>query len=85
MDKGYLVDNLFKANVVVDKTSVHLYPKLINRRKSSVYLLESLILWYARLELVNYMSSQNLSNLGYIPKLNLKEILKCEILLRSSS
>ena len=40
--KGYLVDRLFKANVtVVDKKSVYLYPKLINKGKSSVYLLES--------------------------------------------
>ena len=42
--KGYLVDGLFKANVVVDKKSVYLYPKLINKGKSSVYLLESPIL-----------------------------------------
>ena len=43
--KGYLVDGLFMANVaVVDKKSVYLYPKLINKEKSSVYLLESPIL-----------------------------------------
>ena len=43
--KGYLVDGLFKANVaVVDKKSVYLYSKLINKEKSSVYLLESPIL-----------------------------------------
>ena len=31
--KSYLVDGLFKANVaVVDKKSVYLYPKLINKR-----------------------------------------------------
>jgi len=30
--KSYLVDGLFKANVaVVDKKSVYLYPKLINK------------------------------------------------------
>ena len=28
---------------------------------------------------VNYKSLKNLSNLGYIPKLNLEEICKCEI------
>ena len=40
--KGYLVDGLFKANIaVVDKKSVYLYPKLINKGKTSVYLLES--------------------------------------------
>ena len=40
--KGYLVDGLFKDNVaVVDKKSVYLYPKLINKRKIFVYLLES--------------------------------------------
>ena len=55
---------------------VYLYPKLINKRKSSVYLLESPILWHARLGHVNYKSLQNLSNLGYIHKLNLKEICK---------
>ena len=80
MDKGYLVDGLFKANVaVVDKKPVYLYPKLINEEKSSVYLLESSILWHARLGHVNYKSLKILSNLGYIPKLNLKEIRKCEI------
>ena len=47
---GYLVDGLFKANAaVVDKKSMYLYPKLINKEKSSVYLLESPILWH-----VNY-------------------------------
>ena len=46
--KGYLVDGLFKTNVVVvDKKSVYLYPKLINKEKSSVYFLESPILWHA--------------------------------------
>ena len=45
MSKGYLVDGLFKANVaVIDKKSVYLYSKLINKGKSSVYLLESLTL-----------------------------------------
>ena len=48
--KSYLVDGLFKANVVVvDKKCVYLYPKLINKENSSVYLLESPILWHARL------------------------------------
>ena len=54
-------------------------PKLINKEKSSVYLLESPILWHVRLEHVNYKSLKNLSNVGYIHKLNLKEIRKCEI------
>ena len=45
VSKAYLVDDLFKGNVaVVDKKSVHLYPKLINKRKTFVYLLESPIL-----------------------------------------
>jgi len=43
--KGYLVKGLFKANIaVVNKKSVYLYPKLINKEKSSVYLLKSPIL-----------------------------------------
>ena len=55
VSKGSLVDGLFKANIaIVDKKSVYLYPKLINKRKSSVYLLESFILWHARLGHVNY-------------------------------
>ena len=42
MGKGYLVDGLFKVNVtVVDKRSMYLYPKLINKEKSSIYMLES--------------------------------------------
>ena len=79
MSKGYLVDSLFKANVAMDKKSVYLYLKLINKEKTSVYLLDSPILWHARLGHVNYKSLKNLSNLGYIPKLNLEEIRKCEI------
>ena len=64
--KGYLVDELFKANdAVVDKKSVYLYLKRINKEKSSVYLLESPILWHARLGHVNYTSLK--TNLGYIP------------------
>ena len=40
--KDYLVDDLFRANIaVVDKKSVYLYHKLINKRKFSVYLLVS--------------------------------------------
>ena len=42
-------------------------------------MLESPILWHARLRQVNYKSLRNLSNLRYIPKLNLEEIRKCEI------
>ena len=64
---------------MVDKKSVYLCPKLINKEKSSIYLLDSPILWHARLGHVNYKSFKNLSNLGYISKLNLKEIRKCEI------
>jgi len=79
VSNGYLVDGLFKVNVVVvDKKSVYLYPKLINK-KYLVYLLEPPILWHARLGHVNHKSLQNLSNLGYISKLNLEEIRKCEI------
>ena len=58
---------------------MNLYPKLINKGKSSVYLLEFPILWHVRLGHVNYKSLQNVTNLGYIPKFNLKEIRKCEI------
>jgi len=77
--KGYLVDGLFKANIViVDKKAMYLYQKLINKQKSSVYLLESPILWHVRLGHVNYKFLKNLSNLGYIPKLNLEEIRTCE-------
>jgi len=78
--KGYFVDGLFKTHVtVVDKKPVYLNPNLINKEKSLIYLLESPILWHARLGHVNYKSLQTLSNLGYIPKLKLKEIRKCEI------
>jgi len=45
VSKCYLVDGLFKTNVaVVDKKSMYLYQKLINKEKSFVYLLESPIL-----------------------------------------
>ena len=42
-------------------------------------MLESPTLWHAILGYVNYKSLKNLSKLGYIPKLNLEEIRKCEI------
>ena len=59
--KCYLVDGLFKVNVtVVDKKSVYLYPKLINKGKTFVYLLEFPILWHARLWHVNYKSLKKL-------------------------
>jgi len=84
--KCYLVDGLFKANViVVDKKSVYLYPKLINEEKSYVYLLESPILWHARLGHVNYKSLQNLCNLRYIPKFNLEEFASVRYVLKPSS
>jgi len=64
VDKDYLIDGFFKANiVVVDKTSVYVYPKLINKGKFFVYLLEFPILWHARLGHINYKSLQNLSML----------------------
>ena len=45
MSKGYLGDSLFKASVVVvDKKSMYLYPKLIKKGKTSIYLLESPII-----------------------------------------
>ena len=44
VDKGYLIDDLFKAKVaIVDKKSMYLYPKLINNRKSFVYLLYGML------------------------------------------
>jgi len=59
---------------------VFLYTKLINKEKCFVYLLlKSPILWLASLGHVNYKSVQNLSNLGYIFKLDLEEIRKREI------
>ena len=71
--KGYLVYDLFKANVVVvDKKSAQLYPKLINKGKTSIYMLESTILWACKLQVIAKL-------VGYISKLNLKEIRKCEI------
>ena len=80
ISKGYLIDGLFKGNIaVVHKKFVYLYLKLINKGKYFVYLLESPILWHARLGHVNYKFLQNLSNLRYIPNLNLEEIRKCEI------
>ena len=47
---GYLFDGLFKANIaVVNKKSMYQYLKLINKGKSSIYLLESPILWHTGL------------------------------------
>ena len=47
--KGYLVNGLFKANVaVVEKKSVYLYLKLINKEKSSVIYLS--LLFYGMLD-----------------------------------
>ena len=64
---------------------LHLHPKLNNKGKTYVYLLESPILWHARLEHVNYKSLKNLSNLGYISKLNLKKFSSVRFVLKPSS
>ena len=52
-------------------------------KKKLLFICLSLSFWHSRLGHVNYKSLQNLSNLGYILKLNLKEIRKYEICVKA--
>ncbi|KAI3451324.1 hypothetical protein Pfo_007989, partial [Paulownia fortunei] len=72
--KGYVVKELFKMNVMLVFKTFE-----INKRLSSVYLLEFSSLWHCRLGHVNRVSLRKLSGLGLIPKLDTDEKHKCEI------
>ena len=72
--KGYEVNGMFKLNVMTVK------PKIINNKAStsSVYLLESSILWHGRLGHVNFNSLQRLINLNHILTFEIDSKHKCE-------
>ena len=58
--KGYLVDGLFKLNVMVTNDK--------NKDKVSAYMVDSYNLWHSRLGHVNSISLHRIVHLGIIPK-----------------
>ncbi|KAM1493880.1 hypothetical protein ACFX10_025604 [Malus domestica] len=74
--KGYLAEGLFKLNVIVDVS-------MNNINKASVYSVESIELWHARLGHINYRSMHRMANLGLIPKHAIDFNKKCEICVES--
>ena len=70
--KGYLTEGLFKLNVLVTNT-------MNNKKNTSVYIVDSFVLWHARLGHVNNRSIYRMVNLNLLPKFDVNIHNKCEI------
>ena len=70
--KGYLTEGLFKLNVLVTNT-------MNNNKNTSVYIVDSFVLWHARLGHVNNRSIYRMVNLNLLPKFDVNIHNKCEI------
>ena len=70
--KGYLTEGLFKLNVLVTNT-------MNNNKNTSVYIVDSFVLWHARLGHVNNRSIYRMVNLNLLPKFDININNKCEI------
>ena len=70
--KGYLNEGLFKLNVLVTNT-------MNNNKNTSVYIVDSFVLWHARLGHVNNRSIYRMVNLNLLPKFDVNIHNKCEI------
>ena len=70
--KGYLTEGLFKLNVLVTNT-------MNNNKNTSVYIVDSFVLWHARLGHVNSRSIYRMVNLNLLPKFDVNIHNKCEI------
>ena len=64
--KGYATDGMFKLNVDVNKVNI------------SAYMICSFNIWHSRLCHINKRLVKNMSSLGLIPDLSLKDFEKCE-------
>ena len=70
--KGYLTEGLFKLNVLVTNT-------MNNNKNTSIYIVDSFVLWHARLGHVNNRSIYRMVNLNLLPKFDVNIHNKCEI------
>ena len=73
--KGYLVDGLFKLNVMVTNDN--------NKDKVFAYMVDSYNLWHSRLGHVNSRSLYIMVHLGIIPKFEIDFKKKCEVCVES--
>ena len=70
--KGYLTEGLFKLNVLVTKT-------MNNNKNTYVYIVDSFVLWHARLGHVNNRSIYRMVNLNLLPKFDVNIHNKCGV------
>ena len=75
--KGYLTEGLFKLNVLVTNT-------MNNNKNTFVYIVDSFVLWHARLGHVNNRSIYRMVNLNLLPKFDVNIHNKCEICTESN-
>ena len=73
--RGYMTDGMFKVNTmtIVPKNSMN------EKGESSVYIVDSSILWHGRLGHVNYGSLKRMVNLECLPKIAFDPNHKCLI------
>ncbi|GJR75333.1 retrovirus-related pol polyprotein from transposon TNT 1-94 [Tanacetum coccineum] len=69
--KGYVVNGMFKLNVMVVKND-------INKMNSSTYLIESSNVWHGRIGHVNFNSMRRLIKFNSIPNFHINSKYKCE-------
>ena len=70
--KGYSTEGLFKLNVLVTNT-------MNNNKNTSVYIVDSFVLWHARLGHVNNRSIYRMVNLNLLPKFDVNIHNKCGV------
>ena len=73
--RGYMTDGMFKLNTmtIVPKNSMN------EKGESSIYIVDSSILWHGRLGHVNYGSLKRMINLECLPKSEFGPNHKCQI------
>ena len=70
--KGYLAEGLFKLNVLVTNT--------INNNKSNyAYIVDSFVLWHARLGHIKNRCIYRMVSLNLLPKFDVNTHNKCEV------
>ena len=77
--RGYMTDGMFKLNAmtIVPKNSMN------EKGESSVYIVDSSILWQGRLGHVNYGSLKRMVNLECLPKIEFGPDHKCQICVKA--
>ena len=70
--KGYLAEGLFKLNVLVTNT-------INNNKNIYAYIVDSFVLWHARLGHVDNRSIYRMVNLNLLPKFDVNIHNKCEV------